>query len=193
MESDERGSNWRTISSRSIHRDRWIHLRADDCLTPRGQEIAPYYVLEFRHFVHVIAIEETGKLVMVRQYRHGVESNSLELPGGVMDEEESEPRETAARELSEETGYVAERFEEIARLSPDPARYSNRLIIFLACNARLANVQALGEGEDIEVELLPWDRAIHLALSGGIINAGHVAALLIAAKKVEFQIESDCV
>jgi len=106
MEADERGSNWRTISSRSIHRDQWIHLRADDCLTPRGQEIAPYYVLEFRHFVHVIAIEETGKLVMVRQYRHGVESNSLELPGGVVDEEESEARETAARELSEETGYV---------------------------------------------------------------------------------------
>ena len=78
--------------------DRWIRVRADDCATAAGVRVAPYYVLEFPDFVHVLAETVSGQIVLVRQYRHGIGASSLELPGGVMDPGESDILVTAARE-----------------------------------------------------------------------------------------------
>ena len=75
---------WQVRRSRYVLEDRWIRVRADDCVTPRGTEISPFYVLEYRDFAQVVATDEEDRVVLVRLYRHGRGEVSLELPGGIM-------------------------------------------------------------------------------------------------------------
>jgi 8-oxo-dGTP pyrophosphatase MutT (NUDIX family) len=171
---------WRVVSTRHVIQDRWISLRADRCVTARGATLDPFYVLEYPDWAHVAAFDEEDRLIMVRQYRHGARAMTLELPGGVMDAHERDPRETGARELLEETGHVASDMRHLARLSPNPATHSNGIHILLATGARRVRAPRLDASEDIIVELVPWRRALDMALKGEIIHSQHVAFLFIA-------------
>ena len=82
---------WRTLSSTSVVRDRWIDVRADRCVTPSGVEISPYYVLRYPDWVHVVALTPERGLVLVRQYRHGAGQWFLELPAGGLDGRDASP------------------------------------------------------------------------------------------------------
>lgn len=176
---------WRVTGSRYALRDRWLSVRADDCVTPSGVELVPYYVLEAPDFVHVVALDREERVVLVRQYRHGLGGVSLELPGGVMDAEDAgDPTVTAARELREETGYTAARFELVATLSVDPARYANKLHLVLARDVA-AGPASPDPGEAIAVEVMPRHEAVRLALRGGIKSAQHVGLLMMALARLD--------
>jgi 8-oxo-dGTP pyrophosphatase MutT (NUDIX family) len=181
------GKFWKILSSRHVIQDRWISLRADRCLTERGVELDPYYVLEAAEFVHAVVLDDKDRLVMVRQYRHGAGQMSLELPGGQADLDDHGVIQTAARELREETGYEAANLELAATLSPDPARFNNRLHFVFGSNAVRAHRLALDATEDIEVVLVPLAAAIDLALNGAMIHSAHIAGLLmtVARKRPE--------
>ena len=66
------GGKWRVTGSRYVHKDRWIAVRADDCVTEDGVSVAPYYVLEYPDWVEIVALDADDNLLLVRQYRHGV-------------------------------------------------------------------------------------------------------------------------
>jgi len=176
---------WRVESSRHIVKDRWLGLRADRCVTQRGAVLDPYYVLEYPDWVHVAAFDAEDRLILVRQYRHGARALSLELPGGMMDDHETDPVATGVRELLEETGYAADSFEHLARLSPNPATHANGAHVILATGARLAAAAAPDASEDIAVERVPWPAALEMALSGEMIHAQHVAFLFIALARAK--------
>ena len=114
----------------------WIKLRAERCVTQRGAVLDPFYLLDYPEWVHVAAFDEEDRLLLVRQYRHGAGKMSLELPGGVMDPQESDPLVAGARELLEETGHVAATLTHLARLSPNPSSHTNGVHILLATGAR---------------------------------------------------------
>lgn len=162
--------------------DRWIRVRADDCTTESGVPVTPYYVLEYPDFVHVLAEDEAGRIVLVRQYRHGSASPSLELPGGVMDPEDADILAAASRELREETGYFGGRLEPVVSLSVDPARYTNRTHLVRAVGVK-PGPAAPEADEAIEVVRVSRAEATRLALSGAILNAGHAGLLLIGLSR----------
>ncbi|MFK5596497.1 NUDIX hydrolase [Methylobacterium sp. HMF5984] len=170
--------SWTVLGSSYALKDRWISIRADDCVTPSGVNIAPYYVLESRDFIHVLALDISERVVLVRQYRHAFGGMSLELPGGIADPGEGDALVTAARELQEETGFSGGNFEQVATLSPDPARYGNRVHLVRAKGV-LPGTDNQEPSEDIEVVLVPREEAIRLAQTGGIANAVHVGLLLM--------------
>ncbi len=95
----------------------------------------PHYVIGSPDFAVVIALDLSGNLLLVRQYRHGVQAHTLELPSGHVEVGES-PEEAARKELLEETGYIAETFELLTDFSVSTARFSNRVWCYLARNAR---------------------------------------------------------
>lgn len=170
---------WKVQGSRYVLRDRWICLRADDCVTASGVEVSPYYVLEYPDFVHVAAFDAQDRLILVQQYRHGLGGVSLELPGGTADPADADEIATAKRELVEETGYGSGTFSLRATLSTDPAKLANRLHLVVASDVR-PGTSAPDATEQISVHLVAREVAVHLALSGAIMNAQHVGLLLMA-------------
>lgn len=177
MDKRMKNDKWTVRSSSYQVRSPWLSVRADDCETSTGIKIAPYYVLEFPDFVHVLAMTD-DHIVLVRQYRHGAGNWSLELPGGVMDQGESDPIQAAIRELSEETGFQGGEWSYVMPLSVDPARCANRLhfVRALGVSPGIANPEPC---ENIETILVSREEAVDLAKSGAIANAAHVGMLLI--------------
>ncbi|WP_165220534.1 NUDIX hydrolase [Affinirhizobium pseudoryzae] len=173
---------WTVVASDQILKDRWIDLRADVCRTPSGAEIAPYYVLSYSDWVHIVAITTDDELVLVRQYRHGVGGWVTELPGGMADPGDPSLAESAARELLEETGYrAAETPRLIASLDANPATHTNRVHTFLALGVTLERPPALEAGEEgLSVLLMPMDQVADALRRGEIGQAMHVAGLSLA-------------
>jgi 8-oxo-dGDP phosphatase len=145
-------------------------------------EVAPFYILEYPDWVHVLVLDETGGLILVRQYRHGFGDCTLELPGGAMDATERDPVHTARRELLDETGYSSDSMHLITSLSPNPSSHANRLHLVLARGIRLTSSPSPDRGEDIQVERVTVEAALALAFSGRMAHAQHVGLLLIGLK-----------
>ncbi|MEI6075384.1 MAG: NUDIX hydrolase [Verrucomicrobiota bacterium] len=95
----------------------------------------PHYAIQSPDFVVVIAITERDELLLVRQFRHAVNDITLELPAGHVEPGET-PEQAARKELFEETGHLADKFELIANLSPSPARFMNRMWCYYAARTR---------------------------------------------------------
>ncbi|MBB3608854.1 NUDIX hydrolase [Rhizobium sp. BK602] len=171
---------WQVKSSEYVHRDRWLKVRADSCVTAEGIEIAPYYVLEYPDWVQVIALDAEDNIYLVQQYRHGLGVVALELPGGAVDASDASPIETAARELREETGLSAADWEHVGSLAANPATHTNLCHIVLARNVELTARPADDPTERIRLVRMPIRQAVELALEGKMIQVIHVAALTLA-------------
>lgn len=169
---------WTVMGSRHVHRDRWISLRADDCVTPAGVSVSPYYVLEYPDFVGALVLDPGGHVVLVRQYRHGLGVVALELPGGLVDATDAGPVGAAVREVAEETGYAGGTARLLRTLSTDPAKMANRFHLVLIEGATRSRAVAPDPGEEIEVVAVPIAKAVDLALGGAIVNATQVGMLL---------------
>lgn len=176
---------WRVRQVQEVVRDRWIDLRAETCETPEGHDIDPYYVISYPDWVNIVAITEDQNLVLTRQYRHAAGRTFLELPGGAVDPLDRDLEAAARRELLEETGYTASRFQLVATRFPNPALQTNRLHTFLAEGAvRIATSQLETGEEGLTVELASLIDELDGIVGGLLEQALHVSSLhsaLIAA------------
>ncbi len=156
-------------------------MRADDCLTAGGKQIAPYYVLTYPDFVNVVCLTPDNRLVLVEQYRHGAGVTVLELPGGMMDPGDEDPLVTARRELLEETGYTAAAMQPVCKLYPNPATQTNLSHTVLATGCTLTAQPHLEAGEEgMTVRCLPIAEVMAGLRTGLLGQAMHVAGLLLA-------------
>ena len=126
---------------------------------------------------------EDNKVIMVKQYRHGLGVVSLELPGGVIDKGES-AIEAMAREFREETGYEFDSIEEIGKIAPNPATSTNYMHMFLAKGGKKVAEQSLDETEDVEVLFYTVDELKHLVKENKIIQSLHCTTIFYALEKL---------
>lgn len=172
--------SWRVTASRSVLKDRWIDLRADTCATPGGAVLDPYYVLSYPDWVHVLALTNDDRIVMVRQYRHAAGAEVLELPGGAVDPADTDPAQAAARELAEEAAYSASGFRPICSQWPNPATHTNKVHFYRAIDPVPAGRQQLDAGEDgLTVHLVAVDEVLRGLKEGLIMQSMHVSAILL--------------
>ncbi|MFO7661716.1 MAG: NUDIX hydrolase [Chloroflexota bacterium] len=158
---------WEKIGSEHLGDFRIFGIRQDTSRSPRTGLTHTFYVLESPDWINVIPLTPEGKVVMIHQYRHGIEEITLEVPGGMVDDDE-EPAVSAARELSEETGFEADSFIHLGTVSPNPAFINNRCHSYLALNARSVAKKRLDGAEDI------WYEEISLADIPELIRAGRI-------------------
>jgi len=129
-------------------------------------------------WINVIPILHDGRIVLIRQWRHGISAPTLEIPGGMVDPDENAD-EAAARELLEETGYTARKLKRLGTTHPNPAFLSNRLMTYLATD--LDRVEAHPDhfgidDEQITIEPTPRERIPELIRDGSITHALVIAA-----------------
>lgn len=175
--------NWKILKSKTIIKDQWINVRADDCETPEGAIIKPYYVLEYPDYVNALAVTRTGKIILNQQYRHGTQQTKLELPSGTVDEGET-PMQAVARELKEETGYVFEKIILTGKVCPNPANHTNHSYSFLATGGRKVAKQKLDDGEQIENVLISKNKLEKMLAQNEFDNAMHVASIYFGLNKL---------
>jgi 8-oxo-dGTP pyrophosphatase MutT (NUDIX family) len=171
---------WTIRSSNYLVKDRWISLRADECIMPDGKVIAPFYVYEYPDWINVVPLTDANEIILIRQYRHGIQDVILELPSGVVDPDESDPAFTARRELLEETGYESTTIIPLSKLYPNPDKQTNAVYAFLALHAECKHEQSLDDSEQIEVVKVPMSEIHSLLKHNKIPQAMHVAALFHA-------------
>jgi len=172
---------WKVLSSRRLIDDRWMSLRADRCEGPRGVVLDPYYVQQPPDWVQVVAFDPDDRVLILRQYRHGAGVISTELPCGTLEPGER-PIDGMRRELLEETGCVASSLVLAGSLSPNPARYTNRVHTFVATGTLQVQAQHLDPTEEAEFTFMPLAEVLGLVDSGAFLQALHVAALFLALR-----------
>lgn len=171
--------NWEILASRYILKTPWMDVREDRVLMPDGEVLDPYHVIESPDWVCVICIDEHDRLVIVEQYRHGIQQVCYELPAGAIDG--SEPPEVAGRrELLEETGFEARGWSSIGWCVPEPGKHTNRAHLFVATGGRRVDAQTLDRSEDIRVHLMTSDDVFQLIDNGRFPHGIHQVALLRA-------------
>jgi ADP-ribose pyrophosphatase len=130
----------------------------------------------------VVAYFEDGTVALISQYRHPTVRYVLELPAGKLDPGER-PEETAARELEEELGFVADHMEQLTEFYTTPGFCAEKLWVFLATSLR-ETASRREEDEIIEVMRLPFARALEMIASREIEDAKTIIGLLLAARRL---------
>lgn len=169
---------WRVTASRHVLKDRWISVRADDCLTDENVVIAPFYVLEYPDWVHIVALDLDDNVLLVRQYRHGQGDFSLEIPAGAIDETDADPLAAARRELLEETGCTGD-LALVGVTAPNPSTHANRIHTVVARNVVRVAEPLVDPTERIETVWTPVATALRQATNGEMMTAIQIASLLI--------------
>jgi ADP-ribose pyrophosphatase len=167
---------WRRIREGEERDLTILRIREDSFEDPRDASLHPRVILTAPDWVNVVALTDAGEAVLVRQFRFGVEANTLEIPGGMVEPGE-EPSAAASRELQEETGFAARELVPLGSVHPNPALQSNRCHSFLALGCTPKGPSAQDAGEDIEVVLVPASSLQRLVREGAITHSLVVVAV----------------
>ena len=124
--------SWRKTGSKKAGDFRIFSVRIDRAVSPETGYENDFTVLETVDWVNVVALTAAGDFVLVKQFRHGTGEFTIEIPGGAIDPGDGGPEAAAARELEEETGYIADRIDLIGVVEPNPAVQTNRCYTCLA-------------------------------------------------------------
>jgi 8-oxo-dGTP pyrophosphatase MutT (NUDIX family) len=154
-------------------------VRVNRCRSPRTGEDHDFYVIDFPNWVQVVPITPEDQVVMISQYRHGCGRSFLELPGGLIDDDDLSPQGTAARELLEETGYQAEEFSLLTKIYPQPAVLTHSGFTYVATGAEKIAEPMLDAAEDIEVCLIDLERVPEIIRRGEIDHGQTVMGLSV--------------
>ena len=133
--------------------------------------------------VGVVAVTDENKVVMVRQYRYPMEEELLEIPAGKLDDSE-DPFKCAVRELSEETGYSANKWVDLGKMYPSPGFCRETLYLYLALDLQAGEAH-LDHNELLSVEEIDIDELIDEIMANNLKDAKSVIGVLKAKLYLE--------
>lgn len=170
---------WHKLDSTPREAYKVFQVREDRSRSPLTGRAHTFYVIESSAWVNIIPLTPEGQIVFVRQYRHGTEEITLEIPGGMVDDTDPSPGHAGRREMREETGYDSDQIIELGAVAPNPAIQNNRCYTYLALDARPNGRQQLDGAEEIDVTLVDPAEVPGLVTSGRITHALVVAAFYL--------------
>jgi ADP-ribose pyrophosphatase len=162
---------WEVTSSDIMYHCRIFRVRRDRSRSLSSGETHEFHVLEAGDWVNVIPVTTDRRVVLVRQFRHGIRDLTLEVPAGLIDAADASPAAAAVRELREETGYAGGHLVALGAVHPNPAIMNNRCHVFAAHGVELIGAPQWDHTEELAVETVPLDEIADLMRGGRITNA----------------------
>ncbi len=169
--SDNTLKPWKVLSRTQDYECPVWNVVRKEVISSNGQIKGSFYVTETRPWVNILALDEQENVILVEQYRHGIEEVTYEIPAGVVDQDDFSGLESAKRELNEETGYESSRWTWLGKISSNPAIMNNWCDLYLAENCRKVNHQNTDPKEEIRVHVVSQDTFIQYIEQGKIHHA----------------------
>ena len=167
----------RIRSRRTTEISPWMSVIAREVEFSRAAPTQTYHAVAQADYVSIVALTNSGKIPIVRQYRPAIEAYSWELPAGMVDPGES-PSECCRRELLEETGLTARRIVQLGDQSPCTGRLNNRIhSFFVETGERISDFK---REPGLTIKLASPAEVARLITSGNFVSQLHLGALLLA-------------
>jgi len=174
--------NWDVVKTDCLLDTPWVRVVRDRLRRRESdQERDYFYLTSPGEAVATVALTENGRVLLTRQYRHPVRRIIYDLPAGRPEAGET-PQQAAARELEEEAGYRAARWDKLAYFNQFPGAMQVGTHLFLARELR-PGVQKLDKNEDLEVVEMPFAEALELVTLSQVIDGSMMLGLLLVAQK----------
>ncbi|HBH46036.1 MAG: hypothetical protein A2445_05385 [Candidatus Jacksonbacteria bacterium RIFOXYC2_FULL_44_29] len=169
---------WEVLKSAYKLKSPYINVRHDVCRSLRGNKI-DYYVVERAMAVAIVALTPERQVILERQYRHPIKEWLIEIPAGLRDRDESSTA-TVKRELLEETGYHAKKIIKLLDTYPGAGLLDQELKIYLGLDSVKAKKTKLDPGEEIEIFLVDFVKAVAMIKKGIIRDAMSIIGIYSA-------------
>ena len=169
----------KTLNEEYIYKGRIIKVRRDEVELPNGHK-SMREVVEHYGGVCVLPLTDRDEVIFVRQFRYPYKEVILEIPAGKRDHGEESPLECGKRELAEETGAKADKYTSLGELYPSPGYCGEVIYMFLATGLTFGDTNP-DEDEFLNVEKIPFDKALDMVLSDEIKDSKTQCALMKAA------------
>jgi ADP-ribose pyrophosphatase len=178
---------------RHLVQNRWIDLREVVYTLPDGTVSPPYYTYSRKNYAVIVATDEAGRYLCVRQFRPGLGTVTTEFPAGGIDRRgepfygpdesnQEDPLAAAKRELEEETGYISDDWELLLRVPSQATMGDNWAYLFRARHCRRSGRQHLDDTEFLNVLALSPEELEERIRAGGFEQAVHVLAWALARR-----------
>jgi 8-oxo-dGTP pyrophosphatase MutT (NUDIX family) len=169
------------ISTTPIYKGRVIELNLERVELPNGH-CADLEIIHHPGGAAIVAIDTQQRVCLVRQFRHAANGWIWELPAGKIDNREP-PLTTAQRELEEEAGMRAQRWESLGDYVSSPGVFTEVVHLFMATGLEAVPTRH-EDHEVLEIHWLPLDRAVSMAHSGELRDGKSVVGVFRAAARL---------
>lgn len=170
---------WTINSTRQVYQNAWIDVREDQVLRPDGAENI-FSVVTMKPGVTILPLDEDNNTYLAREFRYGLEKETIECITGGIDSGES-PLTAGQRELAEEAGIQGKEWKEMGIVDPHTSAVVSPVNLFLVRYLTFIEPQQEGT-EIIQIMRLPLAEAVEMAYTGKITHAASVVALLKAER-----------
>jgi 8-oxo-dGTP pyrophosphatase MutT (NUDIX family) len=171
-----------TNSSKLIYQGQILQLAVDKVTLPNGKAVE-LEILRHPGGAAIVALDVQNRVCLLHQFRHAAGGWLWELPAGKLETDEG-PQTTAARELEEEAGLQADRWDTLGEIIVSPGFCDEIIHLYLARN--LTTVPAQPEDDELfEVHWIPFDQALQQVYDGTLSDAKTMLGLALAAKHIQ--------
>lgn len=181
MDQETKGP-YKVVSTRTAYENPWLSVREDKVIRPGGKE-GYFGIIEMKAGASVLALTSQNEVYLVKEYKYGIERDSIELMSGALEENET-PLEAAKRELKEELGLEAQEWIDLGVVDPFTTAVRSPNYMFLAMGLREGEHNR-DEGEVIEILKTPFSNAIDMVMRSEITHSASCVLILKADRYLQ--------
>ena len=182
IDNDDKNLVEKKISSENVFDGVLLHVRKDEVELPNGHKATREWITH-PGAASVIPLLPDGQIILVRQFRYPIGQVTLEVPAGKLDKPGEDPLECAKRELSEETGYTAEKIWKLTTIATTVG-FTNEIIHLYAATDLTPGKQHPDEDEFINTLKMPLTAALKMVESGKIIDSKSIISILLLSQQI---------
>lgn len=183
--SSQKPAEWELTDESLVADCRVYHVYKQHYKHPYDKREGDFFVNKCNHWAMALALTEKNEVILVNQFRFGSQKLSWEVPGGIIDDADTDPILAAERELLEETGYKGDPGIQLSWCHPNPAILNNKTFFILFKNCKKVADLALDNNEEIELKTVTVEEAVDMVLKQELTHSLAINAILLLKTHLE--------